>query len=131
MRLDQLSIELRPRTPWEAMDLGVALVRRHAAAVWKPWFVLTTAAFVVCNALAWAIGPVWLAAVAMWWLKPLFDRVPVYVLSRAVFGVVPDTRLVLRAPQVWAPGQLAAWLTWRRLDPGRALKLPVDLLEGP
>jgi len=69
--------------------------------------------------------------VAMWWLKPLFDRVPVYVLSRAVFGVVPDTRQVLRAPQVWAPGQLTAWLTWRRLDPGRALKLPVDLLEGP
>ena len=40
MRLDQLSVALRPRTPWEAMDLGQALVRRHAAALWKPWFAL-------------------------------------------------------------------------------------------
>jgi hypothetical protein len=131
LRLDQLSIVLRPRTPFEAMDLGIALVRRHADAIWKPWLAMTTVAFVVFNALAWAIGPVWLAAVAMWWLKPLFDRVPLYVLSRAVFGAVPAPRQALRAPQVWAIGQLAAWLTWRRLDPGRALKLPVDLLEGP
>ncbi len=131
MRLDQLSVALRPRTPWEAMDLGQALVRAHAAAIWKPWFALTLPAFVVCNALAWATGPVWLAAVAMWWLKPLFDRVPLYVLSRAVFGAVPGTVQTLRSPQLWARGQLLAWLTWRRLDPARALRLPVDLLEGP
>ena len=131
MRLDQLSVTLRPRTPWEAMDLGQALVRTHAAAIWKPWFALTLPAFVVCNALAWITGPVWLAAVAMWWLKPLFDRVPLYVVSRAVFGAVPGTAQTLRSPQVWARGQLAAWLSWRRLDPGRALRLPVDLLEGP
>src|SRR5688572_27443433 len=131
MRLDQLSVALRPRTPWEAVDLGQALVRRHAAAIWKPWFVLTLPAFVLVNAIAWWTGPVWLGAVAMWWLKPLFDRVPLYVLSRAVFGVVPGTGQTLRSPQVWAPGQLFPWLTWRRLDPGRALNLPVDLLEAP
>jgi hypothetical protein len=131
MRLDQLSVALRPRTPWEAMDLGQALVRRHAAAIWKPWFALTLPAFVLCNAIAWWAGPVWLGAVAMWWLKPLFDRVPLYVLSRAVFGVVPGTGQTLRSPQVWAAGQLVPWLTWRRLDPGRALNLPVDLLEAP
>jgi len=131
MRLEHLSVTLRPRTPWEAMDLGQALVRAHAAAIWKPWLAMTLTAFVVINAIAWVTGPVWLAAVAMWWLKPLFDRVPLYVLSRAVFSVVPGTTQTLRSPQVWARGQLFAWLTWRRLDPGRALKLPVDLLEGP
>jgi hypothetical protein len=131
MRLEHLSVALRPRTPWEAMDLGQALVRANAAAIWKPWLAMTLTAFVVVNAIAWATGPVWLAAVAMWWLKPLFDRVPLYVLSRAVFGVVPGATQTLRSPQVWARGQLFAWLAWRRLDPGRALKLPVDLLEGP
>ena len=40
MRLDQLSVTLRPRTPWEAMDLGFALVRAHAAAIWKPYATL-------------------------------------------------------------------------------------------
>jgi hypothetical protein len=131
MRLDQLSVALRPRTPWEAMDLGQALVRRHAAALWKPWFALAVPAFVVCNALAWWTERMWMAMLAMWWLKPLFDRVPLYVLSRAVFGVVPAPVQTLRSPQVWAPGQLALWLSWRRLNPGRALLLPVDLLEGP
>ena len=71
----------------------------------------------------------WLAWLLMWWLKPWFDRVPLYVLSRAVFGPVPDTLQVLRARELFRPG-LVAWLSWRRLHPARALLLPVDLLEG-
>ena len=32
MQLDGIHIALRQRTPWEAADLGFALVRRHGAA---------------------------------------------------------------------------------------------------
>jgi hypothetical protein len=131
MRLDHLSVALRPRTPWEAMDLGQALVRRHAGAVWRPWFALTLPVWLVLNAVAWWADTLWLAGLAMWWLKPLFDRVPLFVLSRAVFGAVPGTRETLSARPVWAWGQILAWLTWRRLHPARSLVLPVDLLEAP
>ena len=36
MQLDRIAVVLRPRSSWEAMELGSALVRRHAAAVWVP-----------------------------------------------------------------------------------------------
>ena len=130
MRLDRLSIVLRPRTPWEAMDLGQALVREHAGAVWRSWIALTLPFLVVFNALAWWIDQPWLALLAMWWLKPLFERAPLYVLSRAVFGQAPGVRETLRAKELWAPRQLLAWLSWRRLHPARSLLMPVDLLEG-
>ena len=41
MRLDQPRVELRPRSPWEAMELGTALVRTHARAIWLPWLLVT------------------------------------------------------------------------------------------
>lgn len=130
MRLDLLSVHLRQRSPWEAMDLGIALVRRHAGAVWRPWFALTLPFFLLFNALGWWLDRLWLAALLLWWLKPLFDRVPLYVLSRAVFGSVPSPRQALRASEVWSARALFDWLTWRRLHPSRSLLMPVDMLEG-
>ena len=93
MRLDQVSVELRPRSPWEAMELGNALVRRHARAIWRPWAIATLPVFALLNAAAWAIDALWLAALAMWWLLPLFDRIVLFVLSRAVFGDALRKRL--------------------------------------
>ncbi len=130
MRLEALTVALRPRSPWEAVELGTALVRRHAAAIWRPWLWLTLPVLVLLNLLAWSIDALWLAALVMWWLKPLFDRVPLYVLSRAVFGEVPSTAQTLRAQGNWGARWLPAYLGWRRLGPARSLLMPVDLLEG-
>ncbi|MFC5570395.1 DUF4129 domain-containing protein [Lysobacter yangpyeongensis] len=130
MRIDDLTVALRPRTAWEAVELGTALVRRHAAAVWKPWLLLSLPVLLLVNAACWAIGAVWLAGLVMWWLKPLFDRLPLYVLSRAVFGQVPGSGETLRAQWRFGRRWLPAYLTWRRLSPVRALYLPIDLLEG-
>lgn len=130
MRLDALRVELRPRSPWEAVELGTALVRVNAAAIWKPWLLLTLPVFVLVNAAAWAIGEVWLAWLAMWWLKPLFDRIPLFVVSRAVFGDTPGTRRTLDAQRNWGWRAMLSYLTWRRIGLTRALYLPIDLLEG-
>jgi hypothetical protein len=130
MRIDALTVVLRPRSAWEAVELGTALVRRHARAVWRPWLACTLPAFVVANALAWLAGLPVLAFLAMWWLKPVFDRIPLFVLSRAVFGDVPDTRATLRGAFRGGGGAMLGYLTWRRLGPARALLLPVDVLEG-
>ena len=101
VKLETLTVELRPRSSWEAMELGAALVRRHAAAIWTPWLLVTGAVFVLLNLAAWAVGQIWLAWVLMWWLRPVFDRIPQYVLSRAVFGSVPGTAETLRAQLRW------------------------------
>lgn len=130
MKLDTVTVELRPRSPWEAMELGSALVRQHAAAIWTPWLLVTGGAFVLLNLAAWAIGQIWLAWLLMWWLRPVFDRIPLYVLSRAVFGSVPGTAETLRAQLHWGWRPMRGHLTWRRFSPLRAVMLPIDLLEG-
>jgi hypothetical protein len=130
MKLETLTVELRPRSSWEAMELGAALVRRHAAAIWTPWLLVTGAVFVLLNLAAWAVGQIWLAWVLMWWLRPVFDRIPQYVLSRAVFGSVPGTAETLRAQLRWGWKPMLGHLTWRRFSPFRAAMLPIDLLEG-
>ena len=130
MRIEQLTVRLRARSDWEAVELGMALVRRHAGAIWKPWWWLTLPVFALLNLGAWWIDQFWLAAALMWWLKPAFDRIPLYVISRAVFGSVPGTRETLRAQASWGVRPLPHLLTWRRLSPVRSLYLPIDLLEG-
>ena len=130
MRLDQPRVELRPRSSWEAMELGTALVRTHARAIWLPWLLLTLPVFVVLNAIGWVAGLLPWVPFVMWWLKPVFDRIPLFVLSRSLFGDAPSVRETLAAQRTWAWRAMPAYLTWRRLGPTRALYLPVDLLEG-
>ncbi len=130
MRIDQISVELRPRSSWEAVELGTALVRTHARAIWIPYVLVTLPVFIaLCGAFAW-MGRLEWVGLAYWWLKPVFDRIVLFVVSRAVFGSVPGVRETLAAQRTWGWRWMAHYLTWRRFSPYRALYLPVDLLEG-
>ena len=130
MRIDHLDVVLRARSSWEAMELGSALARRHARAVWGSWLLASAPLFVVFNALGWwldAFGWAWLA---MWWCKPLFERAPLYVLSRGIFGEPVGTLAALRAQRHWGGTGFWGYLGWRRFSVLRSLCLPVNLLEG-
>ncbi|MEG2805678.1 DUF4129 domain-containing protein [Stenotrophomonas sp.] len=130
MRIDQLDVVLRARSGWEAVELGTALVRRHARAIWVPWLVLSLPVFAVVNALAWWADAFGLAWLLMWWLKPLFERIALYVISRGVFGDAPTPWQALRAQRHWGWSGFWGYLGWRRFSPLRSLLLPVNLLEG-
>jgi hypothetical protein len=130
MRIDRITVELRPRSSWEAAELGIALVRHHPRAIWKPWLIATLPVFVVLNAIGWWLELLPWAALVFWWLKPVFDRIPLFVLSRAVFGQVPTVRETLDAQRTWGWRWMLHYLTWRRFGLYRSLYLPVDLLEG-
>jgi hypothetical protein len=128
VELDRLSVAVRPRRDWEAMDLGFRLAR---ACAW-PLFAATLAVLVPVTllvALALHRAPEF-AVLALWWLKPLIDRAPLHVLSRAVFGEVPTVRETLRALPAAAWNGLLASLTWRRIHSRRSFVLPVWQLEG-
>ncbi|MBH1528712.1 DUF4129 domain-containing protein [Stenotrophomonas maltophilia] len=130
MRIDHLDVVLRARSGWEAMELGTALSRRHARAVWGSCLLASAPLFVVFNALGWwldAFGWAWLA---MWWCKPLFERAPLYVLSRGIFGEPVGTLAALRAQRHWGNSGFWGYLGWRRFSVLRSLCLPVNLLEG-
>lgn len=130
MQLDRIAIALRPRAAWEAADLGATLLRANARAVWLAWFAATLPLALLAVAIGLALGRPWLGLLLIWWCLPLFDRVPLYVLSRAAFGHAPGWREALRGQWrlPWRP-TLAA-LSWRRLDSHRALRLPLQMLEG-
>jgi hypothetical protein len=130
VRIDQLNVNLRARSEWEAMELGTALVRRHARAIWLPLVCVSLPLFVLFNAAAWwadAFGWAW---IAMWWIKPLTDRIALYVISRGVFGDEPRPLQTLRAQRSWGWTGFWGYLGWRRFSPFRALLMPVNLLEG-
>ncbi|WP_421568107.1 DUF4129 domain-containing protein [Stenotrophomonas sp. PD6] len=130
MRIDQLNVNLRARSEWEAVELGTALVRRHARAIWLPLVCISLPLFVLFNAAAWwadAFGWAW---IAMWWIKPLTDRIALYVISRGVFGDEPRPLQTLRAQRSWGWTGFWGYLGWRRFSPFRALLMPVNLLEG-
>jgi hypothetical protein len=128
MRLTEASVAIRPRTAWEAIDLGVLLARRHAGLLMASWALLTLPLFALLCALLWQY-PGW-AIFLFWWLKPAYERLPLYILSQALFGNVPTLKQALRAlPRLLGP-QLLASLTWRRLSPTRSFDLPVLQLEG-
>ncbi|GAA0702265.1 hypothetical protein FHW84_002740 [Dyella sp. SG562] len=130
MELERITVALRPRTAREAVDLGAAMLRAHARTVWSAWFAFSLPVAALCIALGWLLHWPWLATLLIWWLLPLFDRVPLYVLSRAVFERAPRWRETLRGQRQWRWGGTIASITWRRIDSHRALRLPMELLEG-
>ncbi|MET0814898.1 MAG: DUF4129 domain-containing protein [Pseudoxanthomonas sp.] len=130
MRLEQMTVHLRARSAWEAVELGTALVRRDAATLWKAWVLVVLPLFVALNAIAWALEAMWLGWVSILWLKPALDRIPLYVISRSVFGAAPGVRETLRAQLGWGWGPVLHYLTWRRFSPARSLMMPIELLEG-
>ncbi len=130
MELERITVALRPRTAREAIDLGAAMLRTHAKAIWPAWFAFTLPAAAVCIAAGWLLDLPWLSTLLIWWLLPLFGRIPLYVLSRAVFERAPSWRETLRGQRQWPWGASIAAATWRRIDSHRALRLPMELLEG-
>lgn len=128
MRLDQISLRLRPRGAYEATDLGVRLLQQNARAVYRAWFAIVVPAMLLIISLQ-SIEP-WVPALMLWWLKPVYDRVVLYVLSRVVFGQRVTVADVSSAWRVWLGSGLIGALTWRRLDLTRTFSLPVFMLEG-
>lgn len=128
MRLTDASVAIRPRSAWEAMDLGVLLAKRHAGLLMASWAVISLPIFALLCLLLWDYPS--LAVLLFWWLKPAFERLPLYILSHALFGDTPSLKQALQAwPRLLKP-QLLASLTWRRLSPTRSFDLPVLQLEG-
>lgn len=94
MRLSDASVAIRPRTAWEAMDLGVLMAREHRWLLMSSWALVSLPVFALLTVLLWE-SP--LAAVLLfWWLKPAFDRLPLYILSKALFGETPSVKQAVR-----------------------------------
>ncbi|MDR2626053.1 MAG: hypothetical protein LBC37_06940 [Zoogloeaceae bacterium] len=128
MRLDRLELELRRRTPWEALDLGMGMVRRWALPVYRVWFLFLLLPALLILLLFSENVWVWLG---VWWLKPVADRLLLKVFAEASFGAPPTIKQVWQSlPELLRRSGLFASLTWRRLSFYRSFTLPILQLEG-
>jgi uncharacterized membrane protein SpoIIM required for sporulation len=124
VRIEALTLAVRPRLPFEAMDLGLRLIQSHWGAVYTAW------AVALVPVLRGVLYASWLWSTLVWWLKPFYDRALVLVLSRAAFGEAMGAGDVTRALPGFFRTGLVRGLTWCRLDPSRSFTLPVWQLEG-
>ncbi len=129
MKIDSLILEVRPRTPWEAMDLAVRLVMSHWALLASSWMVSIFPLFIIINLILLKDYPL-LTFFLLWFLKPLYDRIPLFVLSRIIFAEKTTWQDVLNAIPSLLKTHLFSSLTIYRFDPGRSFALPVRQLEG-
>jgi len=128
MQVDALAVRLRPRTPMEAVDLGVRLCQSAAGSIY-PVYLRVAVPVVILAVASFEIAD-WLPTLIIWWLKPWLDRTILFALSRAVFNQQTTWRDLWAARrQVWF-GQLWLALTLQRLSIWRALTQPVYQLEG-
>ncbi|WP_395610749.1 DUF4129 domain-containing protein [Pseudomonas sp. B22129] len=128
MRLSDASVVIRPRTAWEAMDLGILMAREHRLLLMSTWALVSLPVFALLTVLLWEHPST--ALFLFWWLKPAFDRLPLYILSKALFGETPSTKQAIRHWPRLLKSQLLASLTWRRLSLSRSFLMPVSQLEG-
>ena len=128
MQVDALGVRLRPRSAMEAADLGVRLCQAARRSVY-PAFLTVAGPLTVLAIASYEIAP-WLPAVAIWWMKPWFDRTILFALSRAVFNQQTRFADVWQARRrVWFGGLLLT-VTLQRLSFWRSLTQPVYQLEG-
>lgn len=120
---------MRPRTGYEAVDLGF----RFARAVFWPLFPAHAVVVAAISLALYASLPdhLWLAGLIVWWLKPLYDRIALSVLAEALFGRVPTLVETLSSvPRLIFRTGLLHSLTWLRFSPLRTFTAPVLQLEG-
>lgn len=129
MQLEQINVQLRPRSASEALDLGRVMMLAWYDGVWRAWGVTYVAFGVPLLLLLWKHPA--LAIMLVWWLKPLADRALLFAFSRSLFGMPITLHDAWRAlPDLVRNSGLLAGLTLHRFSLRRALLLPVWQLEG-
>ncbi len=128
MRLESVTAELRPRSDWEAVDLGLALARRDFWRLFAAWWlglvpVLVPASFFLREYPV----PVVLAC---WWWMPVGSRLVLFVLSRRLFGELPRWKEIFRELPRACVRRFGFRMLWARLSPWRPLTMAVEDLEG-
>ena len=129
MNLDAVTAELRPRSAWEAADLGVRLVRRDAAAIYRAWFATSLPLLVLALGIVYLSPWPGLALLVYWWLEPVVDAPVLDIISRRLFGGDPEVGRTIRSTPAFAWRNRLFLLTPWRLHFARSIAMPVTQLE--
>jgi len=124
MNLDKLQVNACIRSGWQAVDLGFLM----AQAWWRRLYLaslLPLLPLTLVLLLFFSQSPLWVL-LFIWWLKPFWERLPLFIASRMLFD---------EEPGIWAKMKtlpltdILPWLLWRRFSVQRAFNNPVTVLE--
>ncbi|MDJ0779351.1 MAG: DUF4129 domain-containing protein [Gammaproteobacteria bacterium] len=127
MNLDKIQVNACLRSGWQAIDLGFLMAR----AWYRPLFLAGAIPALICFVpllILFLEDPFW-AGFCAWWLKPFFERVPLYVASRKLFEDEPSYGDILARARRLFTFDMLPLLLWRRLSVQRAFNAPVSVLE--
>lgn len=128
MKLEAVTAEIRPRSDWEAVDLGFAMVRRDFWRCLSVWWLAVLPVVLAGGFLLWDRPLLFL--LLFWWAKPAASRMVLFEISRRLFGEAPPWRAVWRElPRAWCRRFFYRFL-WARFSPWMLVTLAVEDLEG-
>jgi hypothetical protein len=127
MRLEEVTAEIRPRSDWEAVDLGLAMVRRDFWRCWLVWWLAMIVPVALAGWFLWESPGIWVCL--FWWWKPAGSRLVLFEISRRLFGEKPKLSESLREiPAAWGRRFFHRFI-WARLSPWLPVTLAVEDLE--
>ncbi|MGK0370468.1 MAG: hypothetical protein ACJAW1_000709 [Glaciecola sp.] len=125
MQLNNLLLDVTPKTSWQCFDLGCKVALANFKSLFLYWIVLTLPIFVIAISINLGWGPI-----IFWLFKPLYERGLLYILSRTVFGThVSILQTLLNLPSQIKPLWFSS-ITYRRLTPSRSFDMAVAQLEN-
>lgn len=129
MQIETIAVNVRSRNPWEAIDLGFAMVRAWWLIIYTPLAILSLG-MIVALLVFIPYEYYWSSLVTLWWLKPLYHRLILHIISHQMFGETLTWGQALRdLPKLMRTTGLFSELTWRRFSFSRGFNLPVWQLE--
>jgi len=125
--LSKISVQVRPRNPYEAVDLGFVMARQWLKPLLLLW--LIPALPVICLSYALFFNqPLW-SLLLVWWLKPLFESIQLRYISEKLFDDNARWQDTLKQTFNIALHQWFSKLVLQRLSLSRSLNMPVGELE--
>lgn len=128
MQITNTTAALRPRSVWEAIDLGFVLAQAWWWPLYRLWLGVALPVFLLCSLIGYD-NPV-VAAIIFWWLKPAYEQLPLIYLSRALFKQDPSIKIYSWSSLKIIFKQLLWNISFRRLSPIRSFTAAVSQLEG-
>jgi hypothetical protein len=127
MKLDAVTAVMRPRSDWEAVDLGFSMVRRDFWRCFAVWW-LAMAAPLGLFVFLFGDHPMMVLAL-FWWIKPAGSRMVLFELSRRLFGEEPRWRDVFSAVPQSFLRRFGYRFLWARFSPWLPVTQAVEDLE--
>ena len=128
MDLSRITVKPRIRNSHESVDLGLIMAKSWWKPLYLSWFIPAFIFYCILSIIFYEDN--WLALLLTWWLKPLWDRAPLYIASRKLFNDDVSVKEIIKAlPKIYST-DIFAWLLWRRFSFTRSFDMPVTVLEA-